>query len=150
MRWEIDVKIRVLEHGKDLGIPKYMTSGSVGMDLYAAIDEKVYIRPGRWALIPTGICIELPEGYEAQIRSRSGQAAMNGVFVLNSPGTIDSDYRGEIMVILANFSDADFCVWRGMRIAQMVISPIVRANFIEVKHLDETKRGIGGFGSTGC
>lgn len=149
MRWGITVKVKILEHGEGLGMPKYMTKGSSGADLFAAIDEVIYIKPGEWKLIPTGICIELPEGYEAQVRSRSGHAALHGVFVLNSPGTIDSDYRGEIMVILANMGKSEFRVYRGMRIAQLVITPIVRAEFIESDFVGVTERNEGGFGSTG-
>lgn len=142
------VEIKRLD-GNDLDLPHYETSKSAGMDLKACIVENIVIKPGERKLIKTGISIALPENYEAQIRPRSGLALKNGITVLNTPGTIDADYRGEIGVILVNFGSEDFIVERGMRIAQMVISPIIQVEFIEVKELDETKRGSGGFGSTG-
>ncbi|MDD2840630.1 MAG: dUTP diphosphatase [Rickettsiales bacterium] len=142
------VEIKRLE-GNDLVLPSYETHKSAGMDLRACITENVVIKPSERKLIKTGISIALPENYEAQVRPRSGLALKNGITVLNTPGTIDADYRGEIGVILINLSDIDFTVERGMRIAQMVISPMVQAELIEVTELDETKRGTGGFGSTG-
>jgi len=142
------VEIKKL-NGNDLELPHYETSGSAGMDLRACIVEHIIIKPGERKLIKTGISISLPDGYEAQIRSRSGLALKNGVVVLNAPGTIDADYRGEIGVILVNFGNEDFVVERGMRIAQMVISSVEQADFVEVEELDKTERSVGGFGSTG-
>jgi dUTP pyrophosphatase len=132
-------------------LPKYESDGAAGIDLLAAIDEKkrVKILPGRAEMIPTGIAIALPIDFEAQIRPRSGLAAKHGITILNSPGTIDSDYRGEISAMLINHSKINFEIERGMRIAQMVISPVVQFNLIEIQNLDETERGGGGFGSTG-
>ncbi|MGC2749917.1 MAG: dUTP diphosphatase, partial [Pseudolabrys sp.] len=121
--------------------------GDAGADLHSAVD--LTLDPGERALVPTGIAIALPEGYEAQVRPRSGLAARHGLTVLNSPGTIDADYRGEIQVLLANLSSAAVTITRGMRVAQMVIAPVVRADIVEVASLDNTKRGSGGFGSTG-
>lgn len=132
-----------------LPLPSYETENSAGMDLRACIDENIIIKPGERKLIKTGFAIALEKNFEAQIRPRSGLALKNGITVLNTPGTIDADYRGEIGVILINFGNEDFVVENGMRIAQMVISPIVQPELIEVEELDETKRGKGGFGSTG-
>lgn len=132
-----------------LPLPTYTTSGAAGMDVYAAPEQPIDIAPGAVALIPTGIAIAVPEGYEAQVRSRSGLAAKNGIFALNSPGTIDSDYRGEIRVILANFGSEPFSIRRGDRIAQLVIARYERIQWQEVEQLDTTGRGEGGFGSTG-
>ncbi len=137
------------ENAKDLPLPTYMTKMSAGMDLYANVDENVIIKKGEIALIGTGICISIPQGYEAQTRPRSGLALKHGITLLNSPGTIDADYRGEIKLILINHGDTDFTVERGMRIAQMVISKVYTPEFIETETLDETKRGDGGFGHTG-
>ena len=145
----ISVNIIKLEHAKDLPLPVYATEHSAGMDLLAANDAEMIIKAGEVALVPTGIAIALPVGMEAQIRPRSGLAAKNGITVLNSPGTIDADYRGEIKVILINHSKSDFTVERGMRIAQMVISQYQRIILNEVETLDQTDRGSGGFGSTG-
>jgi dUTP pyrophosphatase len=148
MGWSLQVKIKTLPHC--VSVPKYATEHSSGLDLYAALDKVGYrLEPGAWKLISTGVCVEIPEGYEAQIRSRSGLAGKNGVFVLNSPGTVDSDYRGEICVILMNISDKAFMIRNGDRIAQMVFSPVVKAHLEVVDELSETKRGEGGFGSTG-
>ena len=133
----------------DLELPKYKTEGSAGMDLMACINENIILKPLERKLIKTGIAIALPNNYEAQVRPRSGLALKHGISVLNAPGTIDADYRGEIGVILINLSNEDFVVERGMRIAQLVISPIVQAELVEVEELDETLRGQGGFGSTG-
>jgi len=138
-----------LPHGADLPLPAYATPGSAGMDLVAANDADVILAPGKRALVPTGIAIELPEGLEAQIRPRSGLAAKNGITVLNTPGTVDSDYRGEIKVCLINLGDEAFTVSRGMRIAQMVIAEHARVTLIETSRLSETERGAGGHGSTG-
>ena len=142
-------KITKLANGKDLPVPKYKTSGSAGMDLYAAIESKIILKAGQFELIPSGIAIELPNLYEAQIRPRSGLAIKNGITVLNSPGTIDSDYRGEISVILINHSKKKFIIKRGMRVAQMIISKYSKVTLKEEKKLAKTKRGAGGFGSTG-
>ena len=142
------LQIKRLE-GNNLELPKYKTEGSAGMDLTACIDENIILKPLERKLIKTGIAIASPNNYEAQVRPRSGLALKNGISVLNTPGTIDADYRGEIGVILINLSNEDFVVERGMRIAQLVISPIVQAELVEVEELDETLRGQGGFGSTG-
>ena len=140
-----------LAHGKDLPLPAYATDGAAGLDLVAAIDADAptLIAPGGRALVPTGLAIALPPGLEAQIRPRSGLAARHGVTVLNSPGTIDADYRGEVKVILINHGDAPFEIRRGRRIAQMVIGPAARARLVETDTLDASARGKGGFGSTG-
>ncbi len=143
------MKIVRLPHAKDLPLPQYATAGSAGMDLHAAVDADVEIAPGARSIVPTGISLELPEGFEAQVRPRSGLAANHGVTVLNAPGTVDSDYRGEIKVVLINLGDSVFKVSRGMRIAQMVIAQHVRASFVEADTLSETARGAGGHGSTG-
>ncbi len=143
------LKIKKLENSQGLALPKYETNGSAGMDLIASIDEDIIIKSGEIKLIKTGIAIALERGFEAQIRPRSGLALKNGITVLNTPGTIDSDYRGEICVILINHSKPDFVVSRGMRIAQMIIAKYAQAEIIEVENLDETVRGTSGFGSTG-
>ena len=143
------LKIKKLENSQGLALPKYETNGSAGMDLIASIDEDIIIKSGEIKLIKTGIAIALERGFEAQIRPRSGLALKNGITVLNTPGTIDSDYRGEICVILINHSKLDFVVSRGMRIAQMIIAKYAQAEIIEVENLDETIRGSSGFGSTG-
>lgn len=145
----IELKVVTLDHHNGLKLPFYATESSAGMDLMAAIKEDVVIPAGKIALIPTGICIELPLGYEAQIRPRSGLAFKEMITVLNSPGTIDADYRGEIKVILINHGDKDFVVNRAMRIAQMVIAKYTRADIKLVDHLNESDRGEKGFGSTG-
>jgi dUTP pyrophosphatase len=146
-----DIRITRLAHGRDLPLPAYQTALAAGVDLIAAVaaDAPVTIAPGARALVPTGIAIALPEGYEAQVRPRSGLAAKQGLTVLNSPGTIDADYRGEIQVILINHGSESVEIARGMRIAQMVIATVTRATFTEALSLDETSRGSGGFGSTG-
>lgn len=146
---EISISIRRLPHGADLALPSYATALSAGMDLLAAVAAPVVLAPGARALVPTGIAIALPAGFEAQVRPRSGLALKNGITVLNSPGTIDADYRGEVGVILSNQSDLPFTIERGMRIAQMVIARHERAVWNAVESLDETERGAGGFGSTG-
>ena len=143
------LKIKKLENSQGLALPKYETNGSAGMDLIASIDEDIIIKSGEIKLIKTGIAIALEKGFEAQIRPRSGLALKNGITVLNTPGTIDSDYRGEICVILINHSKLDFVVSRGMRIAQMLIAKYAQAEIVEVENLDETIRGTSGFGSTG-
>jgi len=141
-----------LPHAEGIPLPAYETLGAAGMDLRAAVaeDAPVVLRPGDRAMIPTGLCIAVPAGFEAQARPRSGLAAKAGVTCLNSPGTIDSDYRGELKVILINHGAEDFTVRRGDRIAQLVIAPVVQAAWLEVASLDETARGGGGFGSTGA
>jgi dUTP pyrophosphatase len=146
-----NLEVKILENGFGLPLPKYETEGAAGLDLFAATKEnkKILIAPNSAEMIPTGIAIAVPSGYEAQIRPRSGLAAKNGITVLNSPGTIDSDYRGEILVMLINHSKKDFEVVRGMRIAQMVISKIEQFNLISVDELNTTDRGKDGFGSTG-
>ncbi|MCA3574752.1 MAG: dUTP diphosphatase [Aestuariivirga sp.] len=143
----ITVAIRRLANGADLPVPAYETAGAAGMDLRAA--EPVSLKPGARCLMPTGLAIALPPGFEAQVRPRSGLAVKHGVTVLNAPGTIDCDYRGEIKVPLINLGQEDFIVARGDRIAQMVIAPVTRIDWAEVELLDETARGAGGFGSSG-
>jgi dUTP pyrophosphatase len=143
------IKITRINQESDLPLPSYATEGSAGMDVYADINEPITIASQETVMIPTGLAIELPEGYECQVRSRSGLAAKFGVFALNAPGTIDPDYRGEIKVILSNFSDKEFEVKRGDRIAQLVIAQFVRAEWNLVDDLNNTERGSGGFGSTG-
>lgn len=145
----LNVDLKVLEHGANLPLPAYATEQSAAVDLQAAISGTVVIEPGQRAMVETGIAIALPAGFEAQVRPRSGLAAKNGVTVLNSPGTIDADYRGEIKVILINHGDAAFTIDRGMRIAQMVIAPVTQVGWNVVDDLDATARGAGGFGSTG-
>ncbi len=139
-----------LPHGAGLPAPTYATPGSVGLDLRAAVGEPVTIPPGGRAVIPTGIAVAIPEGFEGQVRARSGLAARAGVGLTNAPGTIDSDYRGEIRVILSNWGDAPFVVGRGDRVAQLVIGPVARALLAEVEALPPSARGAGGFGHTGC
>jgi dUTP pyrophosphatase len=143
------IKIKKLSHFKDLQLPNYETSNSAGMDLRSANDEPVIIKPMERKLIPTGLAVALPKNYEAQIRPRSGLALKEGITVLNTPGTIDADYRGEIGVILINLSNKEFIIERGMRIAQMIIAPCIQAELKPVDDLDKTDRGEGGFGSTG-
>ncbi len=145
----VAVSVAKLPHAENMTLPAYATEHAAGMDLCAAVSTDVVLVPGERKLIPTGISIALPEGYEAQVRPRSGLALKNGVTVLNSPGTIDADYRGEIQVILANLGEETFTVARGMRIAQMVVAPYSRVAWEEVEKLPETARGAGGFGSTG-
>lgn len=147
-----DLKIRIARveaSHDDLPLPSYATFGSAGMDLRAAVHDPLVIRPGETVLIPTGFRIELSQGYEAQVRPRSGLAASHSIGVLNSPGTVDSDYRGEIKVILTNFSKEDFTVRKGDRIAQLVIARYIRASWEEVVAVEHTERGSGGFGHTG-
>lgn len=145
----ITVAIQRLAHGDGLALPAYATPQSAGMDIAAAIAEDVLLKPGERALIPAGFAIALPPDHEAQIRPRSGLALRHGVTLINTPGTIDADYRGEIGVILINLGEHDFTVTRGLRIAQMVVAPVARAAFAEVDALPESVRGAGGFGSTG-
>jgi dUTP pyrophosphatase len=145
----VTVAVHRLPHGRDLALPSYATAGAAGMDLLAAVAEPVVIAPGKRALVPTGLTIALPAGHEAQVRPRSGLALKHGLTVLNAPGTIDADYRGEVGVILINHGDAPFTINRGERIAQMVIAPVTMAAWNEVSELPGTARGAGGFGSTG-
>ncbi|MEM9495787.1 MAG: dUTP diphosphatase [Pseudomonadota bacterium] len=143
------VKIKRLPHGADLALPSYETMLAAGCDVRAAIDAPLTLKTGERAMVPTGLAIALPPGWEAQMRPRSGLAAKFGVTCVNAPGTIDADYRGELKVILINHGTEDFTVNRGERIGQMVIAPVFQARFEEVDTLDETERGEGGFGSTG-
>jgi dUTP pyrophosphatase len=145
------VPIIRLPHNPDLPHPAYETDGAAGMDLRAAVpdDEPMVLKPGARAMVPTGLSFAVPRGFEAQVRPRSGLAAKNGVTCLNTPGTVDSDYRGEVKVILINLGEEDFTIRRGDRIAQLVIAPFARAQWRETDSLDETGRGAGGFGSTG-
>jgi dUTP pyrophosphatase len=147
----VKVDIRQLPHGDGLALPAYQSAHAAGLDLLAALPEAapMMLAPGKHALIPTALTIALPPGYEAQVRPRSGLAAKHGVTVLNAPGTVDADYRGEISVLLINHGDAPFQIRRGERIAQMVIAPVTRAELVPAASLSATDRGIGGFGSTG-
>ncbi len=144
-----EIRFKRLPHAKDLALPSYETPSSAGMDIRAAVDEPVVIKPGDRFLIPTGLQMAIPAGFEAQIRPRSGLAIKQGITMLNSPGTIDADYRGEVKVIAINHGSEDFVVNFGDRIAQMVIAPVTQFPVVEVQELDETQRGEGGFGSTG-
>jgi len=148
---EIEVHVMRLPHAADLPLPQYHSASAAGLDLVAAVpaDAPVMLAPGARAVIPTGVAMALPEGHEAQIRPRSGLAAHHGVTVLNSPGTIDADYRGELQVILINFGAVPFQIRRGMRIAQIVIAPVQHARLVESDRLDATARAAGGMGSTG-
>ena len=145
----INVAVKRLSHADGIELPTYATAGLAGLDVSAAIVADVIIGSGERAAIQTGLCLELPPGYEAQLRPRSGLALKHGVTVLNSPGTIDSDYRGEIQIILINHGDSPFTVSRGERIAQLVVAPVSRATWVETSDIDNTKRGSRGFGSTG-
>ena len=145
----VTVAVTRLPHGRDLPLPAYATEGSAGMDLVAAVADALTLAPGERALVPTGIAIALPPGYEAQVRPRSGLALKFGVTTLNTPGTIDADYRGEVGVILVNHGQASFTVRRGDRIAQLVAAPVTRVRWAEQDRLDATARGAGGFGSSG-
>ncbi len=145
------LNLQRLPHGEGIDLPSYETRGAAGMDLRAAVDAAtpLTLAPGRRALVPTGFVFEIPAGYEAQIRPRSGLAFKHGITCLNTPGTIDSDYRGEVKVLLINHGDEDFVITRGMRIAQMVIAPVTQLPVLEVTETTQTARGAGGFGSTG-
>ncbi len=151
MSTTVKVDIRQLRHGEGLALPAYQSADAAGLDLLAAVPAEMplILPPGKYAMVPTGLAIALPRGFEAQVRPRSGLAAKYGVTVLNSPGTVDADYRGEINVLLINHIDAPFPIKRGERIAQMVISPVTQAQPVAVTSLSETDRGGGGFGSTG-
>ncbi|MET4806710.1 dUTP diphosphatase [Limibacillus sp. MBR-115] len=146
---KIAVAVQRLPHGEDLPLPAYATSDSAGLDLMAATDEPLTLQPGERRLIPTGLAMALPTGFEAQVRPRSGLALKQGITVLNSPGTIDADYRGEVGVILINLGQEAFTVERGQRIAQMVVAPVTQLAWQEVRNLEDSARGSGGFGSTG-
>jgi dUTP pyrophosphatase len=145
----VRVQIQQLPHGDGLELPHYASEHAAGMDLRAAVGDEIILAPGEYALIPTGLAIALPEGYEAQVRPRSGLALKHGITVLNSPGTIDADYRGEVGVILVNLGQHSFPIQRGERIAQMVIAPVSRISWQPAASLDDTTRGAGGFGSSG-
>ena len=148
---EVEVLLTRLSHGADLPLPSYQSAAAAGLDLVAAVaaESPIVIASGRWAAIPTGLALELPAGTEGQVRPRSGLAAQHGVTVLNAPGTIDADYRGEVKVLLVNLGPESFTVTRGMRIAQLVIARAARARLVETAELALTPRGAGGFGSTG-
>ncbi len=149
MSQSVEILVKTLPHFEGLELPKYQTEGSAGMDLTAACGADVTIFPGERKLVPTGICLAIPHLFEVQIRPRSGLALKNGITLPNSPGTIDSDYRGELQVILLNSGQEPFVVKRGMRIAQMIVAPVVKASFQIVDNLDDTVRAAGGFGHTG-
>ena len=142
-------EILIKKLSKEVALPKYETNGSSGLDLAAFIDKNIEIKPGKSEIIPTGLAVAIPKNFEIQIRPRSGLAAKNQISVLNTPGTVDADYRGEIKVILINLSNKSFIVERGLRIAQMILCPVVKAKLREVDTLEDTRRGSGGFGSTG-
>jgi dUTP pyrophosphatase len=148
---KVTVELQRLPHAEGLPQPAYQTAEAAGLDLMAAVpeDAPLTLAPGKYAMVPTGLAIALPPGFEAQVRPRSGLAAKHGITVLNSPGTIDADYRGEIKVILINHGEVPFVIRRGERIAQMVVAPVVQAALVSVASLSETDRGAGGFGSTG-
>ena len=146
---ECEIQIRILPHYEGLPLPQYMTEGSSGFDLLAAVTNPVELAPQSRCVIPTGIQVSIPEGFEGQVRPRSGLALRDGILLPNSPGTIDSDYRGEIQVIFLNSASKPFLIERGMRIAQLVITPVVKARFVLADNLDATVRGAGGFGHTG-
>jgi dUTP pyrophosphatase len=145
----IPVQVKRFPHSEGLPLPSYATPGAAGMDLVAAVAAPLTLAPGQRTLVPTGLAIALPPGYELQVRPRSGLALKNGIVLPNSPGTVDEDYRGELQVIVMNAGTEPFTIERGMRIAQAVLAPVVRATWHEVADLDETQRGAGGFGSTG-
>jgi dUTP pyrophosphatase len=144
----VELKIKKFEGTEDIPLPQYMTEHAAGMDVYAAVTEEITLRPGDTNLVPTGMSIEVPVGYEAQIRPRSGLALKHSIGILNSPGTIDADYRGEVGIILTNFGKQDFIVKRGERIAQMIIAPVAKVQIVQQEELTATARGAGGFGHT--
>ncbi len=146
----VQVIFKRLPHGADLPLPAYQSADAAGFDLMAAIDDDLVIAPGTRAMVATGLSMAIPTGFEGQVRPRSGLAAKSGVTVLNTPGTIDADYRGEVKVILINLGDEPFTVTRGLRIAQMVIAPVTQAEILVAEELPDTVRGSGGFGSTGA
>ena len=145
----VELAFRALSHFGELPLPAYATTGAAGMDIVAAVTEDLVLAPGARSAVPTGLSMAVPAGHEVQVRPRSGLALRHGVTVANAPGTIDSDYRGEVKILLVNLGDADFTVSRGMRIAQIVLAPVTRADPKLVEELDDTARGSGGFGSTG-
>lgn len=147
MRFETEIKVMRLAHGADLPLPEYASAGAAGMDVVSAVD--LTLAPGARAAVPTGLAIAIADGFEVQVRPRSGLALKQGLTVANAPGTIDCDYRGEVKVLLINLGEAPVVIERGMRIAQLVVAPVTRAALVEVASLDETVRGVGGFGSTG-
>lgn len=148
---EIAIRVEIMRHGEDLDLPAYATEGAAGMDVVAALDRDLVLAPGARAAVPTGLKLAIPDGYEVQVRPRSGLALKHGLTVANAPGTIDSDYRGELKVLLANLGDAAVTISRGMRIAQLVVAPVVRGRWVAVDTVaDDTARGSGGFGSTGA
>ena len=145
----VELAFQALPHFGELPLPAYATAGAAGMDIVAAVTEDLVLAPGARSAVPTGLSMAVPAGHEVQVRPRSGLALRHGVTVANAPGTIDSDYRGEVKILLVNLGDADFTVSRGMRIAQIVLAPVTRADPKLVEELDDTARGSGGFGSTG-
>lgn len=145
----LEVLVQVLPHGQGLPLPTYATAGAAGADVYAAVEDELVIPPGGRVAVPTGLVVAVPEGYEVQVRPRSGLAWHHGVTVANAPGTVDSDFRGEVKVLLVNLGEEPFVVRRGDRIAQLVVAPVVRAQFVKAEILPSTARGEGGFGSTG-
>jgi dUTP pyrophosphatase len=149
MTHPVELKLLRLPHASGLGLPEYETAGAAGFDLSAAIDEDITLAPGERFAVPTGFQMEVPQGYELQIRPRSGLALKFGITCLNSPGTVDADYRGEVKIILANLGSQDFTISRGMRIAQGVVAPVLQVAITEVETLSDTARDTGGFGSTG-
>lgn len=146
---QLQLKIKRLPHADGIELPSYKTTDSAGMDIRAAVDESILLKPGERALIPTGLQFAIPKGYEGQVRPRSGSAIKHGITMLNSPGTIDADYRGEVKLIVINHGQHNFTIERGERLAQLIIAPVVQMPVEEVEELDETERGEGGFGSTG-
>ncbi|MFZ0453091.1 MAG: dUTP diphosphatase [Ignavibacteriaceae bacterium] len=148
--YELEIKIKRLEKKfSDIPLPSYTTKGSAGMDIRAAVDDEIILERGKVCLIPTNLSVEIPEGYEIQVRPRSGLALKHGIGILNSPGTIDSDYRGEIKIIMMNFGEENFSIKRGERVAQLIVSKIYSAKLTETDDLNESHRGEGGFGHTG-
>jgi dUTP pyrophosphatase len=145
----VNLIVKRLDHGKDLPLPSYATADAAGMDLRAALAEPITLRPGDRILVPTALVVEIPRGYEGQVRPRSGLALKHGISMVNTPGTVDSDYRGELKVIMINHGQDDFVINHGERIAQLVISPVVQATIVEADEVSESGRGAGGFGSTG-
>lgn len=141
--------VRRLPHGEGIPLPRYESAGAAGADLRAAIGDDLVLAPGARALVPTGLAFDIPDGFEVQVRPRSGLAARHGVTVLNAPGTVDADYRGEVIVILVNHGSEPFAIRRGERVAQLVMAPVLRALFVEVEEVSPSARGTGGFGSTG-
>ena len=147
---EVAIAVEIMRHGEGLDLPAYATEGAAGMDAVAAVDRDVTLAPGERAALPTGLKLAIPDGYEVQVRPRSGLALKHGLTVANAPGTIDSDYRGELKILLANLGDAPVTITRGMRIAQLVVAPVVRGRWVAVDTVAaDTTRGSGGFGSTG-